>query len=42
VLRNVSDEANSYKRGDEYSGAMLSLTVEQVVAAVERELGARD
>jgi heptosyltransferase-1 len=42
VLRNVSDDANTYKRGEEYSGAMLALTVEQVVAAVDCELGACD
>jgi lipopolysaccharide heptosyltransferase I len=39
ILRNVSDDANTYKRGGDYSPAMLSLTVEQVAAAVEREMG---
>ncbi len=41
VLRNVSDDANTYKRGLEYSGAMLSISIEQVVAAVGCELGTR-
>ena len=39
ILRNVSQDANTYKRGADYSPAMLSLTVEQVIAAVEREMG---
>jgi heptosyltransferase-1 len=38
VVRNVSSEATTYKRGREYSPAMLSLTVDQVVAAAEQEM----
>jgi heptosyltransferase-1 len=39
VVRNARPEETTLKRGDQYSPAMLSITVEQVVAAVERRLG---
>jgi heptosyltransferase-1 len=40
VLRNVSAEGTTYKRGEAYSPSMLSLSVEQVLEAAERELNA--
>jgi lipopolysaccharide heptosyltransferase I len=39
VVRNASPDETTYKRGSEYSAAMLSISVEQVVSAVERRLG---
>jgi len=39
VVRNARAEEITYKRGDEYSPAMLSILVEQVLAAIERRLG---
>ncbi len=39
VVRNASPDETTYKRGSEYSAAMLSISIEQVVAAVERRLG---
>jgi heptosyltransferase I len=39
VVRNASSADTTYKRRNAYSGAMLSITVEQVVDAVERRLG---
>jgi len=39
VLRNASADVTTYKRGDVYSSAMLSLSVEQVLEAAERQLG---
>jgi lipopolysaccharide heptosyltransferase I len=38
VVRNAPAEETSYRRGDEYSPAMLSITVEQALAACERRL----
>jgi len=38
VVRNASAEATTYKRGDVYSAAMLSLTVDQVVAAAAQQM----
>lgn len=38
VVRNVSAEETTYKRGKSYSPSMLSLTVEQVLEAAEREM----
>ncbi len=39
VVRNARPEETTLRRGNHYSPAMLSITVEQVVAAVERRLG---
>jgi len=39
VVRNAQAAETTYKRGRDYSAAMLSISVEQVVAAVERRLG---
>ena len=39
VVRNARPEETTFHRGAEYSPSMLSVTVEQVVAAVERRLG---
>ncbi len=39
VVRNAQTNETTYKRGSEYSAAMLSISVEQVVDAVERRLG---
>lgn len=36
VVRNAGADETTYKRGDEYASSMLSITVEQVLAAVER------
>lgn len=41
VVRNAKPEEITYRRGSEYSPAMLSITVEQVVDAVERRLATR-
>jgi lipopolysaccharide heptosyltransferase I len=46
VLRNggpaeTSYERGNYERGNEYSPAMLSITVEQVLAAAEQEMSVR-
>ena len=41
VIRNAQAIETTYKRSDEYSPAMLSITVDQVVAAVARRLGMR-
>jgi lipopolysaccharide heptosyltransferase I len=38
VLRNASAEATTYKRGDFYSPAMLSLAVDQVLAAAAKQM----
>lgn len=38
VLRNASAEESTYKRGKDYSETMLSVSVEQVFEAAEREL----
>lgn len=38
VLRNASGEESTYKRGKEYSETMLSVSVEQVLEATEREM----
>lgn len=40
AVRNARPEETTYKRSVTYSAAMLSITVEQVAAAVERRLGA--
>jgi len=40
VLRKASEDATTYKRNNRYSPAMLALSVEDVAAAVERELSA--
>jgi len=39
VVRNARAEETTYKRGDRYSPSMLSITVEQVLAAVEQRMG---
>lgn len=39
VLRNASGEESTYKRGKDYSETMLSVSVEQVLEAAEREMG---
>jgi ADP-heptose:LPS heptosyltransferase len=41
VLRNASEKETTYERGENYSPAMLALSVEQVATAVERELSVR-
>jgi lipopolysaccharide heptosyltransferase I len=41
VLRNASEKETTYRRGESYSPAMLALGVEEVAAAVERELSVR-
>lgn len=41
VVRNAKPEETTYERGPEYSAAMLSIRVEQVVDAVEQRLGVR-
>jgi lipopolysaccharide heptosyltransferase I len=38
VIRNASSAETTYKRRDAYSSAMLSITVDQVVAGIERRL----
>jgi heptosyltransferase-1 len=38
VLRNTSSGESTYKRGKEYSEAMLAVSVEQVLDAAEREM----
>ena len=38
VLRHASEKETTYRRGENYSPAMLALGVEEVAAAVEREL----
>jgi heptosyltransferase I len=40
-IRNPRSSETTYRRGTSYSSAMLSITVEQVVEAVERLLGPR-
>lgn len=44
VVRNASEEDTTYKRGNSYSEEMLSISVQQVLAAAERalEIGAKD
>lgn len=39
VVRNATSADTTYKRRDAYSATMLSITVDQVVEAVERRLG---
>jgi len=39
VVRNARPEDTTYKRRDRYSASMLSITVEQVLAAVEQRMG---
>lgn len=41
VVRKARPEETSYRREKHYSAAMLAITVEDVVAAVERRLGLR-
>jgi heptosyltransferase-1 len=38
VVRNAKPEETSYKRREKYSPTMLSITVEQVVAAIDQRL----
>jgi lipopolysaccharide heptosyltransferase I len=38
VVRNLRDTVTSYQRGKDFSSSMLSITVDQVVDAVERRL----
>jgi len=38
VIRNASSAETTYKRRDAYSSAMLSITVDQVAAGIERRL----
>jgi heptosyltransferase-1 len=39
VVRNLRFSETTYRRGASYSAAMLSITVEQVVEAIEKRLG---
>jgi ADP-heptose:LPS heptosyltransferase len=39
VVRNAGAQETTYKRGKDTSASMLSISVEQVVSAVERRLG---
>lgn len=39
VVRNATPEQTTYRRGNSFSGAMLSITVDQVEHAVARRLG---
>jgi ADP-heptose:LPS heptosyltransferase len=41
VVRNVGPEETTYRRDASYSRAMISITVDQVVEAVERRVGIR-
>ena len=41
VVRNAGAEETTYRRSASYSPAMLSITVDQVVEAIERRLGIR-
>jgi heptosyltransferase-1 len=41
VVRKARPEETSYRRENHYSAAMLAITVDEVVAAVERRLGLR-
>lgn len=41
IVRNPGSTETTYDRGASFSPAMLSITVEQVAAAVERRIGAR-
>lgn len=40
VIRNARPEETTYKRSDEYSPSMLSISVQQVTSATERRLAA--
>jgi heptosyltransferase-1 len=40
-VRNPRSSITTYQRGASYSAAMLSITVDQVVEAVERRMGLR-
>lgn len=42
VVRNAGDDQISYKRTGEYSPLMLSIKVEQVIAAIERRMGTQN
>jgi ADP-heptose:LPS heptosyltransferase len=39
VVRNARPEETTYRRGDSYSACMLSISVEQIIDAIERRLG---
>lgn len=39
VVRNARPEETTYRRGDSYSACMLSISVEQVIDAIDRRLG---
>jgi heptosyltransferase-1 len=39
VVRNAGPGETTYRRSDDYAPSMLSITVEQVLAAVERRMG---
>jgi heptosyltransferase-1 len=41
VVRNAKPDQTTYHRGGEYSPAMLSISVPQVLAAIERRLGVK-
>jgi heptosyltransferase-1 len=41
ILRNAKPDETTYRRGKEYSRAMLAITVEEVMNAIERRLGMR-
>ena len=41
VVRNLDDADTTYKRGDSYSEEMYSITVDQVMEAVEERLAKR-
>lgn len=42
VVRNAQPEETTLRRGQQYSPAMLSITVEQVLDAVERRMGSAE
>jgi heptosyltransferase I len=41
IVRNLRNAETTYRRGASYSAAMLSITVDEVVEAVEKRLGMR-
>ncbi len=41
ILRNAKPDETTYRRGKDYSRAMLAITVEEVMNAIERRLGMR-
>lgn len=41
VIRNAGPDETTYRRGDDYSPSMLSITVGQVAAAIKQRMGKR-